>query len=178
MRNSTEATLNRSSLKAFEKPGEVATQLLEILHGAFPFRRADPLLGYLGRYTHRVAIANSRLVDVQHDRVTFRTKNGKTETLTPVEFLRRFVQHVLPDGFKKIRHFVLYASSHRAWLESARSQILGPDAAATALARSSWVETLRVLTGRDVTRCPRCGSELERLPLPRRCARAPPKVAA
>jgi predicted Zn-ribbon and HTH transcriptional regulator len=143
-----------------------------------PFRRADHLLGYLGRYTHRVAIANSRLVDVQHDRVTFRTKNGQTQTLAPVEFLRRFVQHVLPNGFKKIRHFGLYASSHGALLQSARSQILGPGSAAKAVARSSWVETLRVLTGRDVTRCPRCGSELERLPLPERAARAPPKVAA
>jgi hypothetical protein len=78
-----------------------------------PFRRADHLLAYLGRYTHRVALANSRLIDVQQDAVTFRTKNGKSETLHPVEFLQRFVQHVLPSGFKKIRHFGLYASSHR-----------------------------------------------------------------
>jgi hypothetical protein len=143
-----------------------------------PFRRADHLLEYLGRYTHRVAIANSRLVDVQHDQVTFRTKNGKTETLAPVEFLRRFLQHVLPDGFKKIRHFGLYAGYHRASLESARSQIPRTRAAANVAAGSSWVETLRILTGRDVTRCPRCGGALDRLPLPQPAARAPPKVAA
>jgi hypothetical protein len=88
-----------------------------------PFRRAEHLLGYLGRYTHRVAIANSRLVDVRADAVTFRTKNGKAETLHPVDFLRRFVEHVLPPGFKKIRHFGLYATSHRDALETARCQI-------------------------------------------------------
>lgn len=148
------------------------------VYAKHPFRRADHLLAYLGRYTHRVAIANSRLVDVEHDRVTFRTKNGKTQTLPPVEFLRRFLQHVLPEGFKKIRHFGLYASSHCGLLESARSQILGTACSATAVARPSWVQTLRALTGRDATRCPRCGGELDKLPLPERAARAPPEVAA
>jgi hypothetical protein len=56
----------------------------------------------LGRYTHRVAISNSRLVNVTESAVVFRTKEGKLHTITPVEFLRRFIQHVLPDGFKKI----------------------------------------------------------------------------
>ncbi len=141
-----------------------------------PFRRAEHLLGYLGRYTHRIAIANSRLVGVQHDAVTFRTKNGKTETLHPLEFLHRFVQHVLPDGFKKIRHFGLYASTHRDLLEAARCQLSARIACVPT--PSSWTEQLRILTGRDVTRCPRCGAELERIPLLRSNARAPPEVAA
>jgi hypothetical protein len=141
-----------------------------------PFRRADHLLGYLGRYTHRVAIANSRLVELQHDAVTFRTKNGKTETLHPVEFLQRFLQHVLPDGFKKIRHFGLYASSHCELLELARSQIPSSAPTAAVTASSSWIDSLRALTGCDVTCCPCCGGELQRLPLPKHAARAPPEV--
>lgn len=80
------------------------------VHVKKAFQRAEHVLAYLGRYTHRVGIANSRLLDVGHDHVTFRTKDGRTATLHPVEFLRRFAQHVLPDGFHKIRHGGLYAS--------------------------------------------------------------------
>jgi hypothetical protein len=142
-----------------------------------PFRRADHLLGYLGRYTHRVAIANSRLVDVRDDAVTFRTKNGKTQTLHPVRFLLRFVQHVLPAGFKKIRHFGLYASSHRDHLELARRQIAGsiPGASAAPASVTAWIGAL---TAPDVATCPHCGAQLETTPLVIPDARAPPEVAA
>jgi hypothetical protein len=142
-----------------------------------PFRRADHLLGYLGRYTHRVAIANSRLVDVRDEAVTFRTKSGKTQTLDPIHFLRRFVQHVLPASFKKIRHFGLYASSHRDQLEAARCQTLDTAPMVCAAPRS-YTERLRFFTGRDVTSCPRCGAQLEHAPLVIADARAPPEVAA
>lgn len=161
--------------EAFERLMTRLAKLRWCVYAKRPFRRAEHLLGYLGRYTHRVAIANSRLVDVQSDAVTFRTKNGKTETLHPIEFLRRFVQHVLPDGFKKIRHFGLYASSQRELLEAARCQLSSAVPACTA--PPAWTEQLRLLTGRDVTRCPHCGALLQPLPLPRN-ARAPPKVAA
>jgi hypothetical protein len=82
-----------------------------VVYAKKPFREVDHVLKYLGRYTHRVGISNSRIVDVRNDAVTFRTKNGKTVTVSPVEFLRRFVQHVLPDGFHKIRHYGLYAGA-------------------------------------------------------------------
>lgn len=107
-----------------------------------PFRRAEHLLGYLGRYTHRVAIANSRLVDVESDAVTFRTQNGKTEMLHPVAFLHRFKQHVLPDGFKKIRHFGLYAGSQRNLLEAARCQL--SKAVPSCTPPPSWAEQFRL----------------------------------
>ncbi len=147
-----------------------------------PFGRVDHVLGYLGRYTHRVAIANSRLVDVTDQAVTFRTRNGETCTVTPVEFLRRFVQHVLPDRFHKIRHYGLYSTTaarpdgaldHARALLAAAPNSPAPPAAAKA-APPSWIELLRELTGRDVTRCPRCGGRLERLPIPRPRSRAPP----
>ncbi len=76
-----------------------------------PFRKSAHVLQYLGRYTHRVGIANSRLMDVTNDQVTFRTKFGRTTSLEPVAFLHRLVQHVLPQGFRKIRHAGLYASA-------------------------------------------------------------------
>jgi hypothetical protein len=143
-----------------------------------PFRQADHLLGYLGRYTHRVAISNSRLTDVRDHAVTFRTKNGKTETLAPTEFLRRFLAHALPDGFKKIRHFGLYASSHAAELETARDQLRCNGPATPVAPSSSWPQRLRALTGRDITRCPRCDAELDHVPLLRALARAPPHQVA
>lgn len=87
--------------------------------------------------------------------------------------------NVLPDRFKKIRHFGLYASRHRELLEIARSQITCSASGAMPIAKhATWVESLRALTGRDVTRCPRCSGELQRLPLPERVARAPPPVLA
>jgi hypothetical protein len=147
-----------------------------------PFGEVDHALAYLGRYTHRVAIANSRLLDVTDQSVTFRTRNGETTTVSPVEFLRRFVQHVLPEGFHKIRHYGLYSATaarpdgalgHARDLLAAAQNSSAPLAAAEA-APASWVELLRELTGRDVTRCPRCGNRLERLALPTPLSRAPP----
>ena len=147
-----------------------------------PFREALHVLRYLGRYTHRVAISSSRLVAVSDHAVTFRTKNGKTVTLSPVEFLRRFVQHVLPGGLHKIRHYGLYAGALEAELTAARSALgaLRPAAISptASTAATTWTELLLAVTGRDVTRCPRCGAPLERVPVPRASARAPPERAA
>lgn len=150
-----------------------------VVYAKKPFRRADHVLAYLGRYTHRVGIANSRLVEVSDTAVTFRTKNGNTVTVDPVEFLRRFVQHVLPDGFKKIRHYGLYAASHVDDDLVRAHALLAPPAPATANTNApvvDWRALLLVLTSRDVTRCPRCAGHLEQLPLPR--PRAPPRSAA
>jgi hypothetical protein len=153
-----------------------------VVYAKKPFRRVDHVLGYLGRYTHRVAIANSRLVDVSAEAVTFRTKNGKPITLPPVELLRRFLQHVLPDRFHKIRHYGLYAGTMArpgGLLDTARALLVAP-----AVARASdgtpprpicWRRQLLALTGRDVTRCPQChGLLVRRAVLPVTAPRAPP----
>ena len=75
-----------------------------------PFGGPEQVLKYLSRYTHRVAISNSRLVSLEDGQVSFRWRNyrdgqSKVMTISAVEFLRRFLQHVLPPGFVKIRHF-------------------------------------------------------------------------
>ena len=131
------------------------------------------VVAYLGRYTHRVGIANSRLLDVTDQRVVFRTRGNGTETLTPVDFLKRLVQHVLPDGFHKIRHYGLYASPDK--LATAR-KLLGTSPSPSVPPRS-WQEQLLELTGRDVRRCPICHTPLLPLPLPP-SARAPPEATA
>ena len=95
-----------------------------VVYAKRPFGGPDAVLAYLSRYTHRVAIANSRLVAMDRHGVTFRWKDyrarsagkawRKTMTLTAQEFIRRFLLHVLPDGFHRIRHYGLLASSRRA----------------------------------------------------------------
>ena len=135
------------------------------------FAKGKHVLQYLGRYTHRVGIANSRLLEVTTDRIHFRTKGEGTEMVTPVEFLRRFVQHVLPDGFHKIRHYGLNASPEKRAL--ARMILNMPVIPAKPL---SWRERLAKLTDRDVSRCPKCSSVL--ISLPFALARAPPEMTA
>ena len=136
-----------------------------------PFGSSAYVVAYLGRYTHRVGIANSRLLDVTDERVLFRTRGDDTETLDPVEFLWRLVQHVLPDGFHKIRHIGLYASPR---LAVARALLGRPSPVPTP--RASWEQRLLDLTGRDVRRCPICLGPLLQLPLSDN-ARAPPLAA-
>jgi hypothetical protein len=142
------------------------------------FRHPEHVLKYLGRYTHRVAIANSRLIAVDHERVTFRTKNGKVVTLHPVEFLRRFVQHVLPKGLQKIRHYGLYAGAAAESLEQARAALHAVDTPELRdnIARlQTWLSALQALTGKDPSVCSKCGEQLEHLPL-LPDARAPPEA--
>jgi hypothetical protein len=151
--------------------GRMMTRLARarwVVYAKKPFRRTDHVLRYLGRYTHRVAISSSRLTSVTDDAITFRTKNGNSATVHPVQFVRRFVQHVLPNGFHKIRHFGLYAGAAFAdTLPTARNLLvptIPPVAVHTLL---SWRERLRALTGRDIDRCRVCGGLVEHLPLPR-----------
>lgn len=93
-----------------------------VVYAKRPFAGPEQVLAYLSRYTHRVAIGNSRLVELTDDHVAFRWKdyreNGRTKhktmKLAPGEFIRRFLLHVLPDGFNRIRHYGLFANGHRA----------------------------------------------------------------
>lgn len=161
--------------EAFERLMARVAKARWVVYAKRPFRRIEHVLGYLGRYTHRVAISNGRLVNVTASTVTFRTKEGKTHSVTPVEFLRRFIQHVLPDGFKKIRHYGLYASSADGTLAMARARLgsgvrLSPTTPSPA---PTWQQLLRELTGRDVDRCLRCGGAIERTAI-ERSARGPP----
>ncbi len=153
-----------------------------VVYAKKPFREIDHVLQYLGRYTHRVAIANSRLVDVTAEAVTFRTKHGRTIALPPVEFLRRFVLHILPNHFHKIRHYGLYAGAHArpgGLLERARTQI-APSSTTPEPPDSllSAQHLLSRLLGRDLSRCPRCGGPLQCYAVSPSAPRAPPRQAA
>ena len=91
-----------------------------VVYAKRPFGGPEQVLDYLGRYTHRVAIANSRLVGLAEGRVSFRWRDyrhrdkQKVMTLAANEFIRRFLLHVLPDGFHRIRHYGYLANGGRA----------------------------------------------------------------
>jgi len=158
-----------------------------------PFGGAEQVIQYLGQYTHRVAISNHRLVAMNEQGVTFRTKTGELVTLDGVAFLDRWLGHILPPRFRKIRHYGLLSPRHAtSRLELAR-QLLPPstksaaptgirpqDSSARNLRTAKWREVIRILTGIDLDACPCCGAhELERRTLPRTLTspRAPPKAA-
>lgn len=93
-----------------------------VVYSKAPFGGAEQVFRYLGRYTHRVAIANSRLTHLDREQVCFRTRNGKHATVTPQVFIERFLLHVLPKGFVKIRHYGLMAAGNATTrLEVART---------------------------------------------------------
>ncbi|TXT43888.1 MAG: putative transposase [Limisphaerales bacterium] len=142
-----------------------------------PFAGPEVVYQYLGRYTHRVGLSNHRLVSVTDDAVTFRTWGEDTATLHPHEFLRRFLQHVLPHGFVKLRHYGLLAPGNvNTKLVAAREllkaratpppvEVAPPPAGLDKPA--DWRELLLRLTGLDVTRCSKCGGALYSRPLDR-----------
>jgi hypothetical protein len=120
---------------------------------------APQVLRYLGRYTHRVAISNHRLLAIDCDHVTFRWKdyahgNKKRKmTVGASEFLRRFVQHVLPRGFVRIRHFGFLANAHRTELLVIARELIGESP-------ESRPSTAFVAADVRVWRCPLCGAAM------------------
>jgi len=95
-----------------------------LVYAKQPFGAAEHVLSYLGRYTHRVGISNRRLLGLEGDQVMIATKQGQTATMAGVEFLHRFVQHVLPKGFVKIRHYGLYSSSPRHLMKPSPARLV------------------------------------------------------
>ncbi|WP_284255902.1 IS91 family transposase [Acidocella aquatica] len=105
---------------AFAAKLRALRQIEWVVYAKPPFGGPAQVLAYLSRYTHRVAISNSRITEISEQSVTFRWKDyrhhGKTKlmTLDADEFIRRFLQHTLPDGFHRIRHYGFLANGHRA----------------------------------------------------------------
>jgi hypothetical protein len=127
-------------------------------------------LEYLGRYTHRVAISNHRIVSLKDGQVSFKWRdyreNGKEKIMTlPVfEFIRRFLLHVLPRGFTKIRHYGFLASAVKKIKLALCKKLTGAMLVELPLQQISVVEIMLILTGRDITKCPQCGNSLSRAP--------------
>jgi hypothetical protein len=148
-----------------------------------PFGGPEQVFRYLGNYTHRVAISNSRLLKLDNEQVLFRTRGQATTSCSPIEFIGRFLAHVLPPRFVKIRHFGLFAAVHvHHQLEQARlllkrapaNQQLDDPPPASSIADLDFAELLLRLTGTDLAKCPNCdGRTMVRIPLAAAC-RGPP----
>lgn len=134
-----------------------------VVYAKRPFGGPAQVLKYLARYTHRVAISNHRLVKLEAGRVTFRYKDyadehkHKTMTLEALEFLRRFVTHVLPHGFTKIRHYGLLANRFRAERLAICRRLLLETAVQTTLPAKGEVDALVLEPAWDHA-CVKCGS--------------------
>ena len=131
-----------------------------------PFAGPQAVLAYLARYTHRVAISNSRLIALNDKGVTFKWKDYrvegrdrmKTMTLAAHEFIRRFLLHVLPSGFHRIRHYGLFASAARADnIERAR-QLLAPSKVSPESATADADSDAEPAS--SFGRCPCCGGRM------------------
>jgi Putative transposase/Transposase zinc-binding domain len=125
-----------------------------------PFGGPAQVIQYLGRYTHRIAISNQRITALQNGRVTFAYKDYKADgaqkemTLDATEFIRRYLLHVLPEGFQKVRYYGILATRHRNTKLAALQKALGfappkPEA---------WEEKLTRALGRPPGSCPCCGA--------------------
>jgi hypothetical protein len=148
-----------------------------VVYAKPPFAGPQQVYRYLGRYTHRIAISNARLEAFEETGVRFRTRHGRSVTLSSQEFIRRFLLHVLPEGFHKIRHYGLLAAGRKRQLEQAR-RLLAPAADAPApefAAPEASTQWMLRTAGIDLTRCPQCtvGTMVVRQ-LPDAVSRPPP----
>ena len=136
-----------------------------VVYAKPPFGGPAQVLAYLGRYTHRVAIANGRLVSLEQGKVSFRWKDyrhhdkSKLMTLRADEFIRRFLLHALPDGFHRIRHYGLFANGCRA-AKLAQCRLLLASPAPPPPPTADYRERYRCLTGRSLDICPGCGGAM------------------
>jgi hypothetical protein len=120
------------------------------------------VLDYLGRYTHRVALSNDRILTVHEGQVTLSYRDRKdrdrkkTLILDAHEFIRRFLLHVLPDRFMRIRHFGFLANRAKKHALAQCRKLLDGDPALPACPRLSAKDVLLNLTGVDLSCCPSC----------------------
>jgi len=138
-----------------------------VVYAKRPFAGPEQVFKYLGQYTHRVGISNQRLVSLDDHGVCFRTKNGKQVTVAPAEFIRRFLLHVLPNGFVKIRHYGLLASSnvHTKLAEARRHLEVNASSVQPSAPQQEWRDRFLALTGVDLETCPHCGGQMRSHPV-------------
>src|SRR5271154_2859825 len=134
-----------------------------VVYAKRPFAGPEHVLGYVGRYTHRVAISNNRLLSMDDGKVRFHWKDyrddnrQKTMTLAAEEFIRRFLIHVLPDGFHRIRYFGFLSNGHRAQKLALSRELLGMTTTEPAAdPPADYRDRFEALTGQSLRECPHC----------------------
>lgn len=151
-----------ASRQAFDLLVQSVFQVKWIAYAKRPFAGPEQVLEYLGRYTHRIAISNNRIQSIDNGKVVFtyrdRANNNelKTMTVTAQEFIRRFLLHVLPEGFMKIRYFGFLSNKNKGEAIPLIRRLIGSDMELPEKMEETVIEMLLRLTGEDITCCPEC----------------------
>jgi hypothetical protein len=152
-------------LRAFLRYLAPTREVEWVVYAKRPFAGPEQVLDYVGRYTHRVAISNNRLLDIENDQVSFQWKDYRTDgqvktmTLSADEFIRRFLLHVLPSGFQRIRYYGLLGNRYRKEKLAQCRRLLGmrmPDHHRVPSAEQDYRDRYEDLTGSSLRQCPQC----------------------
>lgn len=136
-----------------------------VVYAKRPFAGPQQVLDYVGRYTHRVAISNSRLLDMENEQVRFQWKDYrhgdrvKTMSLSAEEFIRRFLLHVLPNGLRRIRYYGFLGNRNREEKLNRCRRLLGmrlPDPLTTPTVKQDYRDRYEALTNGSLRQCPHC----------------------
>lgn len=153
----------RKKMHIPQQMGKNAFNTKWVVYAKRPFASPKTVLEYLGRYTHKIAISNHRLIDVNETTVSFHYKdyrqNGrqKQATLSGVEFLKRFSSHILPAGFVRIRHYGFLASRNKSTeLNLAKKDLHQPK---WQTIKYSWIQIAKEKLNYNPQQCPCCGKE-------------------
>jgi hypothetical protein len=151
-----------------------------VVYAKAPFGGPQHVLEYLGRYTHRVAISNRRILALEHGQVSFAWKDyrdrqqQKVMTVSADDFIRRFLQHALPPGFQRIRYYGFLANCHRAGKLDLCRSLLATPLSQLLPALAACQDFYAQLTARNLKRCPNCGiGTLTSILFPRPCPSPP-----
>jgi hypothetical protein len=152
----------RGKIPAADNEIKASRQKSWVVYAKKPFGSPRTVLDYLGRYTHRVALSNDRILNVQNGLVTLSyrdRKDGDRKKALPLdahEFIRRFLLHVLPDGFMRVRHFGFLANRSKKQALPQCRKLLGVNPALLQSPSESAKDLLLRITGIDLNRCPSC----------------------
>ena len=128
-----------------------------------PFKSSKHVIDYLGRYTHRVAISNNRIIKDENGMITFKWRDYKDKgkqkemTITGVEFMRRFLMHILPTGFMKIRHYGFLGNRNKNTKLRLCQKLTGGKLKQLEKYKKTTAELILKITGKDITKCSCCG---------------------
>lgn len=155
---------NAEYLKDKFKFGQLVSSLYNrewIVYTKKTFSGPEAVIEYLGRYTHRIAISNNRILKLENGLVTFkwrdyRDNKEKVMTITAIEFIRRFLMHVLPYRFMKIRHYGLLSNRNRNSKLRSCQKLAGNIVSKARFKNLCAAEIVKLLTGKDITLCPSC----------------------
>ena len=133
-----------------------------LIYAKRPFAGPEQVLEYLGRYTHRVAISNNRIKSIDNNQICFeytdRADNNATKEMivSAPEFIRRFLLHVLPENFMKIRYFGFLSHRNKKQAIKIIRQLIDPDASMPQKVEETYLDMMKRLTGQDLLSCPNC----------------------